>query len=259
MRADAPVGRTRRRVRRTGESTPAPRDVRVSLLGGFALTADGTPRTLPKSVRRLVALLALNPRGLPRRTVARRLTPHLETASARSSLRQTLTRLRATRLPLLETDGDTLRLHPRVTVDVWEAEALAARIADRSQPLPGDGRHEILMLEPLAGWDDEWAERARTGFRDRFLRALDGYARRLASRGDVDQALLVAQRTWDSAPLHQSAAGVLIGIHLADGNDDQALHVYHSLERHLAEARGREPSEVLRALVAPLLDGRPRS
>ena len=92
----------------------------------------------------------------------------------------------------------------------------------------------------------------------RFLRALDVYARRLTSRGDVDQALAVAQQTRDSDPLHQSAAGVLIGIHLADGNDDHALHVYHSLERHLAEARGREPSEVLQALVAPLLDSRPR-
>ena len=187
------------------------------------------------------------------------LTPLLETASARASLRKALTRLRATRLPLVETDGATLRLHPRVMVDVREAEALAARIGDRSQPLPGDARLEILMLTPLAGWDDEWAGRARAVLQGRFLRALDGYARRLASRGDVDQALAVAQRTWDSEPLHQSAAGVLIGIHLADGNDDQALRVYHALERHLAEARGREPSEVLRALVAPLLDGRPRS
>ena len=259
MRVDGPAGGTRGRVRRTGGNGRVAREVRLSLLGGFALTADGTPRTLPKSVRRLVALLALSPRGLPRSTVARRLTPHLETASARASLRQTLTRLRATRLPLVETDGDTLRLHPRVTVDVREAEALAARIADPSQSLPGDARHEILMLEPLAGWDDEWAGRPRTGLRGRFLRALDGYARRLASRGDVDEALAVAQRTWDSEPLHQSAAGVLIGIHIDDGNDDQALHVYHALERHLAEARGREPSEVLRALVAPLLDGRPRS
>ena len=82
MRVDAPAGGTRPRLKRTGESTRAPRGVRVSLLGGFVVTADGTPRTLPKSGQRLVALLALNPRGLPRSTAARRLTPHLETASA---------------------------------------------------------------------------------------------------------------------------------------------------------------------------------
>ena len=84
-----------------------------------------------------------------------------------------------------------------MTVDVREAEALAARIADRSQPLPEDARHEILMLEPLAGWDDEWADRDRAVLQGRFLRALDVYARRLTSRGDVDQALAVAQQTWE--------------------------------------------------------------
>ena len=188
MRVDDPAGGTRPRVRRTGGRVRVPRELRVSLLGTSAVTADGVECELPKGARRLVALLALNPRGLHRSDAARRLTPLLETASARASLRKALTRVRATRLPLIETDGDTLRLHPRVTVDVREAEALAARIADRSQPLPEDGRHEILMLEPLAGWDDEWADRARTGLRGRFLRALDGYARRLASRGDVDEA-----------------------------------------------------------------------
>ena len=258
MRVNDPAGTMPRQVRPTGGSGRAAREIRVSLLGTFALTAGGARRTLPKSARRLVALLALSPRGLLRSDAARRLTPLLETASARASLRKALTRLRATRLPLLATDGATLRLHPRVTVDVREAEALAARIADRSQSLPGDARLEILMLTPLAGWDDEWAGRARAVLQGRFLRALDVYARRLTSRGDVDQALAVAQQTWDSEPLHQSAAGVLIGIHLADGNDDQALRVYHALERHLAEARGREPSEGLRALVAPLLDERPR-
>ena len=151
MRVDAPAGGTRPRLKRTGESTRASREVRVSLLGGFVVTADGTPRTLPKSGQRLVALLALNPRGLPRGTAARRLTPHLETASARASVRKTLTRLRATRLPLLETDGAALRLGPRVTADVWEAEALAARIAVSTDGSLEDGHLEILTREPLPG------------------------------------------------------------------------------------------------------------
>ncbi len=259
MRADDPAGGTRRRVRRTGGKARIPREIRVSLLGGFALTADGSERSLPKSARCLVALLALNPRGLLRSSAARDLTPLLETASARASLRKTLTRLRATRLPLLQTDGATLRLNPRMTVDVWEAEALAARITDHSQPLPEDGHHEILTLEPLPDWHDEWAERARAGLRGRFLRALDGYARRLASRGDVDQALLVAEQTWNSDPVHESTAGVLIELHLADGNRAAALRVYDACERHLATALGFEPSEELRAPVAPLLARRPRS
>ena len=259
MRVYDPADRTPRRVRRSGGSGRVPPEIRISLLGGFTLTAGGTARTLPKSARRLVALLALNPRGLRRSDAARRLTPHLETESARASLRKALTRLRATRLPLLETDGAALRLHPRVTVDVWEAESLAARITDRSQALPEDVDTDDLMLELLPDWDDDWADRARAGLRGRFLRALDGYARRLASRGDPDRALAVAQQAWDSDPLHESTAGVLIEIHLADGNADLTLRVYHAFERHLAAARGLEPSPKLRALVAPLLDRRPLS
>ena len=165
----------------------------------------------------------------------------------------------STRLRLLATDGATLRLHPRVTVDAREAEALAARITDRSQPLPEDGHHEILALEPLPDWDEDWADRARAGLQGRFLRALDGYARRLASRGDVDEALAVAQQAWNSDPLHESTVGVLIEIHVAGGNRGQALRVYDALDRQLEAERGIEPSEALRALVAPLLPRRPRS
>ena len=61
---------------------------------------------------------------------------------------------------------------------------------------------------------------------------------------------------WTSAPAVVSPSR---GDRLADGNADQALRVYHAFERHLAAARGFEPSETLRALVAPLLAGRTRS
>ena len=86
------------------------------------------------------------------------------------------------------------------------------------------------------------------------------HARRLASRGDHDRALTLAQQGWDSDPVHESTVGVIIEIHIADGNRTQALSVYDAFERHLAAAVvGFGPSEVLRALVAPLLAGRPRS
>ena len=259
MRVDDPAGRTRYRVRRAGGNGRIPRKVRVSLLGGFALTADGTAHTLPKGARRLVALLALNQRGLLRSAAARQLTPLLATASAQASLRKTLARLRATRLLLLETDGATLRLSPRVTVDVWEAEALVARITDRSQALPEDVNTDDLMLELLPDWDDDWADRARAGLGGRFLRALDVYARRLASRGDPDRALAVAEKAWNSDPLHESTVSVLIEIHRADGNTGQMLSVYHVFARHIRGEFGIEPSEALRALVAPLLRRPPRS
>ena len=259
MRADGPAGAFRRRARRNAGGKRAPREVRVSLLGRFAITADGTERTLPKDGRRLVALLAFSPPGLHRSTAARRLAPHLEAPSAQASLRKTLTRLRATRLPLLEDDSAMLRLRPRLEVDVWEALALADRlVANPDEDIPA-GRLEILAREPLPGWTEGWAERARAALRGRFLRALDGYARRLAVRGYRDRALAVAQQAWDGDPLHETSAAVIIEIHRDDGNRGQALDAYHALESELVEGLGIEPSPQVSELVAPLLQRRSRS
>lgn len=259
MRADGPAGATRRRDRRPRGSGRAPREIRVSLLGTFAVTADGRERTLPKDGRRLVALLALDPTGLHRSIAARRITPHLEDTSAQSSLRKTLSRLKATRLPLVEADGAVLRLGPRVRVDVHEARALAARlVANPDEDVPDD-RLEILAREPLPGWTEGWAARARAVLRGRFLRALDGHARSLDARGDRDRALAVAERAWDAQPLRETTAAVIIEIHLADRNRTQALDVYDAFEQELEDGLGAEPSEELRELLAPLLPRRPRA
>ncbi|MYK69616.1 MAG: hypothetical protein F4020_08880, partial [Gammaproteobacteria bacterium] len=197
-------------------------------------------------------------RGLSRIAAAARLAPHLAAASAGAPLRKTLTRVRATRLPLIRANGEMLRLHPGVAIDLWEAEALAARLADHGQLLPEYGRHEVLTLVLLPGWEDDWAERARTTTQGRFLCALEVYARRLHSRGDRYQALTVCQQAWESDPLHESTVAALVGIHLASGDRGQALGAYDIFERQLAATYELEPTERLRKLVAPLLAGRPR-
>ncbi len=257
MPDDDAAGPARRRVLRRGRGARGRPQVRVTLLGGFALTANGAARELPKDARRLLALLVLHPGGLPRNDAARRLAPHLEPAGARAGLRKALTRLRAARLPLLQADGASLRLHAGVTVDAREAEALAARLSDRSRPLPEDPRHELLTRELLPDWNDGWAERARVGMQGRFLRALDVYARRLDADGDPYRALSVAQQAWDRDPLHESTVVVLVEIHLGSGDVGQALRVYRVFERELAEF-GSAPTKALRELVAPLLAGGPR-
>lgn len=244
---------TDREIRRRPGSGRASREVLLSVLGGFALTVDGARVELPKRARRLLALLALSPRGLTRDAAAAELSPHLEQESARAGLRKALAGVRATRLPLVAADRAELRLDPRVRVDLREAEALAKRLADPSQDLPDEADIEALGLEPLRGWTDDWADRARAGIRGEFLRTRDTYALRLDERGERDRALNVARRTWDSDPLHESSVSVLVGIHLADGNVGQALSVYHAYERHLRRGVGVQPSETLRELVAPLL------
>ena len=259
MRVNDSADTARRRAPRTRESRHAPRAIRISLLGGFAVRVDGVRRDLPRSVRRLVALLALNPRGLLRSDAARRLAPQLETRSARASLRKTLTRLRATRLSMCEADGAALRLDPRVTVDVWEAEALAASLAaDPAEP-PDAGSTQLLTLELLPGWDDDWAALDRTRLGDLFLEALEIHARQLAANGSVYAALVAAHAALRADPLRESTARVLVEIHLGKGNAAQSARAYLSFRRRLRAALGTEPSEAMRAQIAPLLARRPRS
>ena len=249
--ADAAPGRDRD-ARTNGRGRRA---LRVSLLGAFALSEDGVSRELPKGARRLVALLALRRRGLLRASAAALLTPHLEPGSASGSLRSTLTRLRATGLPLLAADGATLRLAADVTVDTWEAEALAARLAERSRGLPADGNLDQLALELLPDWDDHWVRFERARLRDLFLHALDVHARELASRGNLHPALTTTYESLRADPLRESAARVLIEIHLSEGNHAQAARAYLDFRQRVRAALGIEPSEAMRALVAPLLAG----
>ena len=119
-------------------------EIHVTLLGAFALRVGDRQRVLPKGVRRLIALLALNRDGLDRPAAASLLTPHLAPKNAAGSLRTTLSRLRGAGLQMLEKDRSTLRLAPHVTVDCWELEALAVRLLEGAlEPLAHDDSSDL--------------------------------------------------------------------------------------------------------------------
>ncbi len=247
-----------RRAARTGRRRAS--GLRVTLLGEFAVTADGVECTLPKGVRRLVALLALNPGGLPRSSAAKLLTPHLGSVSAAASLRTELVRLRehAPR-SLVEVDRGTLRLGADVAVDSREIEALARRLADPS-PEPRELSAEdveLLTRELLPGWDEKWVRRSRDRLRDRSLHGLDVRARALAERGAVGPALDLMHAALDADPVRETAARVLIEIHLSQANTGAAKRAYLALHEDSMSESGLEPSEELQDLVAPLFRGRP--
>ncbi len=155
----------------------------VTLLGAFALRVGDRQRVLPKEVRRLIALLALNRDGLDRPTAASLLTPHLAPKNAAGSLRTTLSRLHGTGLRMLETDRSTLRLAPHVTVDCWELEALADRVLDEApEPVARDELAD-LARELLPEFDDPWLRQERAWLRSLSVHALETYGRKLAAPG----------------------------------------------------------------------------
>ena len=226
----------------------------VTLLGAFELTVGGVPCPVGRGPSRLVALLALNRRGLSRADAAAMLTPHLEPDSARGSLRRQLARLRG-RAPaeLVEERDGRLRLAPRVTVDVEEAEALASRVAAGATAEADAEIGERLTLELLPGWDDGWLLPERARVADLFLNALEVHARRLERRGDRDAALATVHRMLHADPLWEGAVGVQLEIYRAQWNRAKVARRFLAFRERLRGELGIEPSPELRALVVRLL------
>lgn len=229
--------------------------VLITLLDEFAVSEDGIEARLGAAERRLVALAALRPRPLSRPQLAALLWPHLSDATAAGSLRSTLSRLRAASPRLLTRDTTHVRLCAEVRVDAWELEALAVRLVDS-----GDAHEDValnrLTSELLPDWREDWVAFERDRLRDLCLHAIEAHAHRLADARSFAQAILTAREALRLDPLRESAARSLIEIYLAEGNQAQAVRGYLGFRQRLRSALGIEPSEEMRALVAPVL---PRS
>ena len=249
MNMERSAAGARSRDRGTGRASGT---IRISLLGGFRITEGGEDRDLPKAVRRLLALLALNRLGLPRSDAAALLTPHLGAQSARASLRTTLSRLRATGPDVVEADGARLRLVSGVRVDTWELEDRAAGVA--APPASPDPDHyERLVSGLLPGWEDPWVTLRRERVHGLTLVELEADTRRAAANGDLDRASFAAGTAVRIDPLRDSSVRALIDVHLARGNSVDALRTYHAHYRRLKQEVGTEPPEATTALVAPML------
>jgi len=204
----------------------------------------------------LLALLALERRGVSRDHAAALLTPHLEPASTTGSLRATLARLRATRVPVLEADASGLQLLSHVAVDAWEFEERVLRLSSSSEGGADAFDARSLRVELLPGWRDDWVIFERSRLQELVLQVLETRARQLAGGGDFVAALTTVYEALRLDPLRESATRVLIEIQLSKGNQAQAARSYLDFRERMRRALGVEPSEAMRTLLAPLLAGR---
>lgn len=237
---------------RSGRGQRATPQVSLTLLDGFAVSEDGIEARLGAAARRLVALAALRPRPLSRPQMAAGVWPHLDDTTAAASLRSTLSRLRAASPHLLQRDATQVRLGADVRVDAWELEELAVRLVDG-----GDAQEKVVLdrltTVLLPDWQEDWVVFERERLRDLCLHAIEAHAARLAERRSFALAILAAHEVLRADPLRESAARTLIEIHLAQGNQAQAVRYYLDLRQRLRSALGIEPSEEMRSLVRPLL------
>jgi DNA-binding SARP family transcriptional activator len=234
-----------------------PANLEVRVLGTFRFWARGTalPAVLGGS-QRLLALLGLRDRALMRANVAGTLWPESTEEHAYSSLRSALARLsRITRDAVIVTPLD-LALADGVMVDIREARALAHRLLDPgSTPTDADlsaAAISALSVDVLPDWYDDWVLAEGEEWRQLRLHALEALADRLLADGRFGEATGAALAAVRAEPLRESARLAVIRVHIAEGNQSEALAEFGRYCTLLQAELGLEPTPRLRDLIGGL-------
>lgn len=240
------------------ESDGSSASLEVRVLGTFRLWSRGSalPAVLGGS-QRLLALLGLRDRALMRASVAGTLWPDSTEDHAYSSLRSALGRLsRITRDAVVVTPLD-LRLADGVTVDIRESRALAHRLLDPANVVPDADLNAntvaTLSVDVLPDWYDDWVLAEAEEWRQLRLHALEALADRLLIAGRFGEATGAALAAVRAEPLRESARAAVIRVHLAEGNQSEALEEFGRYRTVLQAELGLEPTPLLRSLIDDLL------
>jgi DNA-binding SARP family transcriptional activator len=108
---------------------------------------------------------------------------------------------------------------------------------------------EGLAPELLPGWYEDWALLEAENWRQLRLHALEAAAGVLATAGRFGEAVSAAQAAVRADPLRESPHAALIGVHLAEGNQSEAVREFDGYRQRLGAALGLEPTARLRALL----------
>ncbi|MEP6480979.1 MAG: BTAD domain-containing putative transcriptional regulator [Rhodoglobus sp.] len=228
--------------------------IEISILGAFALRVGGKTITgLSVGSQRLLVFLALHDRAITRIAVAGSMWPDATEERAGISLRSALSRLDpATRETILVASAG-LGLAETVAVDLRDAQALAHRLlAPGGSALPADLSSEALNAlsrELLPDWYDDWVVAEAEDWRQLRMSALEALARILVDDGRLAEAASAARAAMKVEPLRESAHASLIRVHIAEGNQTEALRVFDRYSSLLMSALQLRPTEHLNELV----------
>ena len=226
---------------------------RLALLEGFELHDRGRPVPVPLSAQRVLAFVALHEHPVLRRHVACKLWVESNEEHATSSLRSSLWRLRQTGRGLLEVVGARLCLSPNVAVDVRDANAWCRALLDGDPSVAIYASDRCVPLgELLPDWYDDWVLFERERLRELRASALEAECERMIGRGSLIEAMRTAQEIVKLEPLRESAHRQLIRIHLAEGNQSEAVRAYELFSSLLHDELGLRPSPKMEHVMAPL-------
>jgi SARP family transcriptional regulator, regulator of embCAB operon len=242
------------------DESPEPHDLSVALLGGFAFSqGDDALLGISAGTQRLIAFLAVRDRSVTRNQVAGTLWPEATEEHAGANLRSAVCRLDgATRNAMNVTPHD-IGLADDVFVDVRQSAALAHRLIDRDVLSPeadiAAPSVQALTDDLLPGWYDDWAIIAADDWHLLRMHALEAIAGRLTDAERLAEAAAAALAAVQAEPLRESARAALIRVHLAEGNQSNALGEFERYRVLLHGELGIEPMDRLCRLISGL---RPR-
>jgi DNA-binding SARP family transcriptional activator len=227
-------------------------DPELSMLGGFRLLSDTGEVAVPRTSQRLLAFLALHGGLVNRAGVAGTLWPDASERRAYSNLRAALSRLGCTARKALSASRLELGLADDVTVDLRHAQTVAQRLLDPTvTPDPAELSTSVvavLSADLLPDWYDDWVLVEAEDWRQLRLHALEAVAGHLTAAGRWGEAAGAVR----AEPLRESGHAALIQVHLAEGNQSEAIRQFASYQALLRAELGLQPTRRLHRLVADL-------
>ena len=233
---------------RAPQATRSPAGPHLTLLNAFELRCEGRLVPLPQAAQRLLAFLALRDRPVLRTHVAGTLWLESSQDHAFGSLRSALWRARRSGHEVIEATPTQLRLASSVAVDVRETIAWARGVLEGSTE-PG---HFGRVGDLLPDWYDDWVLFERERLRELRVRALECLCAKLTDAGKFHQAVEAGLAAVEDEPLRESAHRSLITVHLAEGNQAEAIRRYWLYRGLLQDQLGIEPSPRMEELVRGL-------
>jgi DNA-binding SARP family transcriptional activator len=238
--------------------------LRVELLGGFRVVADGRSAARPPSARQqqLIAFLILHARSAPilRQRIAGSLWPESADAQALTNLRRELHHLREgwpTLDALVDAGSRTLAwradVHAIVDIVAFEDAADRGLAGDRRALQDAARLYKGDLLPDCEGeWVDADRERLRQRARKVLARLVDLLERDLAFGDAIEHV----EQLLRLDPLDEQAWCALMRCHARRGERATALHLYQQCAALLKKELGIQPSAATRMTYREILDVR---
>jgi DNA-binding SARP family transcriptional activator len=217
--------------------------VRLTLFGGFELSAGGQRYDAPRSSQRLLVYLALHERAQHRMVVAAALWPNLSEGRASANLRASLWRLpEPAELRLVHSEGPDLRLSDLLQVDCRVITEVGWSIIEHPDAALDGLSLNAFTDELLPGWYDDWVVFERERLAQLQVRFLEALTFVLIDHRRFARALDIAMHLVRLDPLREASQFALVRVYLADGDVQQARCQVDRYRELMQRTFGCEPS-----------------